>query len=93
MPLNIDAANATNPKVGRMDIGDAIRELRRGLVVTRRGWNGRGTYIGLCEAGRNPYHPQTAEYVYFVLMAGDRVPWVASQTDLLATDWEIATVR
>lgn len=32
----------------------------------------------------------TQPYIYMTTEQGDLVPWVASQTDILATDWEIA---
>jgi hypothetical protein len=31
----------------------------------------------------------TLPYVYMSTAQGDLVPWLCSQTDLLATDWEI----
>ena len=75
-----------------MEIGGAVLALRQGFFVTRRGWHGQGQYLGLQAAGRHPYFPQVAEYVYLASTTGggDRVPWTATQTDLLATDWERA---
>jgi hypothetical protein len=32
----------------------------------------------------------TLPYIFIHTVQGDRVPWLASQTDILATDWEEA---
>lgn len=71
------------------DIGWAIKALWGQQQVTRIGWNGPGQYLGLQvpDAGS----ANTLPYIYIVTVQGDRVPWLASQTDLLATDWEVTT--
>lgn len=71
------------------DIGWAIKELWGQRQVTRRGWNGPGQYLGLQVPDANSAN--TLPYVYIITVQGDRVPWLASQTDLLATDWEVTT--
>jgi hypothetical protein len=79
---------------GRMlhahSIGWAVKKLFRGLKVRRRGWNGRGMWLGLQVP--DSYSANTLPYIYIVTATKDRVPWVCSQTDLLSQDWEIATV-
>ena len=70
------------------EIGEALRELRLGNHVTRAGWNGRGQYLGLQVPDENSAN--TLPYVYIITVQGKRVPWICSQTDLLATDWKIA---
>ena len=71
-------------------IGAAVEALKAGGRVTRKGWNGPGQYLYLVDA--NP-HPQGDEanlaYVVIRTVQGDVVPWLASQTDLLAEDWEL----
>lgn len=64
----------------------ALAALLNGQRATRRGWNGPGQWIGLQvpDAGSK----LTLPYIYLSTVAGDLVPWVASQTDLLATDWD-----
>jgi hypothetical protein len=68
-----------------MDIGQAIEELRAGQHVTRAGWNGPGQYLELQEP--DEHSKMTLPYVFITTVTGDRVPWLASQTDLLAQDW------
>lgn len=69
------------------DFGFAIWALRRGDAVTRHGWNGRGMWLKLQtpDAGSKMSLP----YIYMRTVQGDLVPWLASQTDMLATDWQI----
>ncbi len=74
-------------------IGWAIDAMRDGLRVTRRGWNGPGQYLKLVvPAARrrnvSPGPQMTLPYIYITTVQGDQVPWLASQTDILATDWE-----
>lgn len=89
-----------------MDIGQAVNRLRSGGRVRRAGWNGKGMYLLLVpgsefkvEAERpiGKASPeligQTVAYLPHVDMCtaqGDFVPWLCSQTDLLANDWETA---
>ena len=68
-----------------MDIGGAIAVLRAGGKVTRAGWNGPGQYLQLQVP--DEHSKMTLPYVYISTVAGDLVPWLASQTDLLAADW------
>lgn len=67
------------------DIGWAVEQLWGGKRVRRAGWNGRGMSIGLQR--RDEGSVNTLPYVYIITVTGDRVPWVCSQTDLLALDW------
>jgi hypothetical protein len=70
----------------RMDIGQAVRRLLSGDKVARSGWNGKGMYIELQEPDDDS--KMTMPYVYMKTADGNLVPWLCSQTDLLATDWE-----
>lgn len=70
-----------------MKIGDAIEAMRCGARLTRRGWNGPNQHIAIQMP--DAYSANTLPYVYIVTAQGDRVPWLASQTDLLADDWEV----
>lgn len=67
------------------DFGWAIRQLKSGKYVQRSGWNGKGMYVGL----QNPdaASMNTLPYLWLKTACGNRVPWLASQTDMLATDW------
>ncbi len=70
------------------DFGLALKLLREGQRVTREGWNGRGQFLRLQEP--DAHSLMTLPYVYITTVSGDRVPWLASQTDLLAQDWKVA---
>lgn len=69
-------------------IGWAVKEMWDGRHVTRAGWNGKGQYLGLQVPDAGSMN--TLPYVYIITVQGYRVPWLCSQTDLLANDWEIA---
>ena len=79
--------------------GDAIKYLKRGLKVARKGWNGKNQHIEL--ATRISY--MTSEGVFvnveheaignkaiaFCGTSGVQMGWLASQADMLADDWEV----
>jgi hypothetical protein len=76
------------------------------LRVRRAGWNGKGMFIVYQAGYPDgiPINKNTAEatglpegevhrflpYIMMCTAQGDFVPWLCSQTDLLATDWELA---
>jgi hypothetical protein len=68
-----------------MDIGQAVKRLLSGDKVARSGWNGKGMWLELQEPDDEK---MTLPYVYISTADKNLVPWVCSQTDLLATDWE-----
>lgn len=77
--------------------GDAIKYIKRGLKVKRKGWNGKNQYIQL--ATGISYKSATGEIVNcehdaignmavaFVGTSGVQLGWLASQADMLAEDW------
>lgn len=65
-----------------------MKQLQDGQRVSRSGWNGKGMYLELQVPDANS--KMTLPYVYMKTVQGDLVPWLCSQTDLLATDWGIA---
>jgi len=70
--------NAYRPTDG-LNFGLAIEALKKGFKVARAGWNGKGMWLladGLPWIGM-----KTADNKF--------VPWLASQTDMLADDWQI----
>ena len=73
--------------VPRLGFGEALDAIKNGCKATRRGWNGKGMWIALRVPGDDT--DMTREYVYMKTVDDQLVPWVASQTDLLAEDWEI----
>lgn len=70
-----------------MDFGEVIRALRAdpSKRFTREGWNGKGQYISLEVPG--PSDKMDKPFVYIHTNYGANVPWLASQTDMLAEDW------
>ena len=64
----------------------AIVQLQQGNRVCRSGWNGKGMWLKLQTPDAKS--KMTLPYVYMSTAQGDLVPWLCSQTDLLAKDWE-----
>jgi hypothetical protein len=69
-------------------IGWAVKQLQNDDRVRRAGWNGKGMWLELQKP--DEHSKMTLPYVYMSTAQGDLVPWLCSQTDLLATDWELA---
>lgn len=79
--------------------GDAIRLMKRGLKVARKGWNGKNQYIELAinisyvapdGFVMNCDHDAIGnKAIAFVGTSGVQMGWLASQADMLAEDWTI----
>ena len=76
-----------------LTFGDALHYLKTGKRVARSGWNGKGLWV---EMQRPDDHSKmTLPYLYLNYpidaqnTPGARVPWLASQTDMLAEDWSV----
>lgn len=67
-------------------IGTVISMLRDGKKVAREGWNGKGQYLELQVP--DEHSKMSLPYIYITTVDGNRVPWIASQTDILAEDWK-----
>jgi hypothetical protein len=79
-----------------MNFGKAIELLKKGYKVARKGWNGKGIFIELQVP--DEHSKMTQPYIYIDTLGlqtanpnapKGRVPWLASQTDMLAEDWEV----
>lgn len=86
-----------------MNFGQALEALKQGKRVSRSGWNGKGMWLVLIpgstfkvEEGRPlakhisigtevNYHA----HIDMKTAQNTIVPWLASQTDVLAEDWDI----
>jgi hypothetical protein len=68
-------------------IGRAVEEIQGGNRVARKGWNGKNMYLELQVP--DACSKMTLPYVYMRTAQGDLVPWLCSQTDLLAEDWVV----
>ena len=69
------------------DFGFAVRALKDGQRVARAGWNGKGMWLALQVPDANS--KMSLPYIYMNTVDGKLVPWLASQTDVLAEDWDI----
>lgn len=83
-----------------MNFGKAIEALKEGRRVAREGWNGKGMFIFLVSGSnfvvnREPLLSIMGEgtmvtyrpHIDMKDAEGKVVPWLASQTDMLAEDW------
>jgi hypothetical protein len=70
-----------------MNIGQAIDALWAGEKVARKGWNGRGMWLDLQVP--DAHSKMTLPYIYMKTADDSLVPWLCSQTDILAKDWEV----
>lgn len=91
------------PTTQGMNFGQALEALKAGKRVAREGWNGKGMWLVLVRSEQWFANFRTADNDNkpFPIMRGLRalpwigmktaddgfVPWLASQTDLLAEDW------
>lgn len=82
-----------------MDFGEAIKLLKEGKKVARKGWNGKNQYIELAtnisyinvdKETINAEHEAIGnKAIAFVGTSGVQLGWLASQADMLAEDWRI----
>ena len=68
-----------------MSFSAALELIKIGHCVRREGWNGKGQYLKVQRPDENS--KMTLPYIYISTVQGDLVPWLASQTDILAEDW------
>lgn len=85
----MDAAKADDfGPADNFTFGGALVLLKHGSRLQRAGWNGKGMYI---ELQRPDAHSEMSlPYLFMKTVQGDLVPWLASQTDILAEDWRLA---
>lgn len=91
-----------SPLRTNLDFGKAVRAMRYGNKIARAGWNGKGMYLYYVPANSYPAQTDIAKthgwpdnlvpygaYIAMKTAQDNVVPWLASQTDVLAEDWEI----
>ncbi len=78
-----------------MQIGEVVKELQNGNKVARKGWNGKGMFLFFV-ANWEPTNItvpgagiKRCQFVAMRTADGSFIPWLCSQSDLLAIDWEI----
>lgn len=78
-----------------LSFGEALEHLKKGEKVARLGWNGKGMWLMLVPtviANKVAFEYEALDSLPWIGMktADDKfVPWLASQTDVLAEDWII----
>ncbi len=88
-----------------MNFSKALDHLKEGARVSRAGWNGKGMFVFLVagsnfKVNREPLLSimgEGAEVTYRPHIdmkdaEGKVVPWLASQTDILADDWGVVGI-
>ncbi len=82
-----------------MNFGEALTILKQGGSVSREGWNGKGMFLYFVPPNRYPAQTEIAKrnfgdsvpyeaYIAMKTVQNAVVPWLASQSDLLAEDWK-----
>lgn len=87
-----------------LDFGHALHAMKDGARILRDGWNGKNMWLALIDAENYTIHQapygdgQDSEegdvkgllpWIGMRTADGKFVPWLASQSDLLAEDWRI----
>lgn len=85
-----------------MNFSEALQEIKNGSLVKRSGWNGKNMFLFLVNGStftvnREPLQSILGEgtqvkyhaHIDMKTATGEVVPWLASQSDLLADDWEV----
>jgi len=81
---------------GELTFGDAIFLMKKGSKVRRKGWNGKGIFIAIQTP--DAHSNMTSPYIYIDTTGlqtdnldapKTRVPWLASQTDMMAEDYVV----
>ena len=101
--LNLKTSTEALVPIGTF--GWALEHMKSGKRIARSGWNSKGMWLWLVREDEyrltSPLSHQTlpvAEaleagtmlpWIMMCTAQGDFVPWLSSQTDMLAEDWEI----
>ena len=101
----IEAQDWMIPDDATFSFGDAVEILKKGARVAREGWNGKGMWLVLVYPDDDADVPPQPTYgvagivedatngclPWIGMKTADNkfVPWLASQTDVLAEDWQI----
>ncbi len=81
-----------------MKFGKALELLEKGSKISREGWNGRGMFLYYVPEDSYPARTEVAKkefgelvkyqsYIAMKTAQNTVVPWLASQSDVLAYDW------
>lgn len=93
-----DAVQDAIKESGELSFGAALAYLKQGKRVARRGWNGKGMWLLLVSTygvsmeltyGASTPRPELRPWIGMKTADNSFVPWLASQTDILAEDWAV----
>ena len=91
-------AEAAYRETSGLTFGLAVEALKKGMKVARAGWNGKGMWLEYVNEGvwfvntldgERLYRDQRLPWIGMKTADNKFVPWLASQTDVLAEDWMI----
>lgn len=93
-------------KTSELNFSQALELLKMGYIIARKGWNGKNMWLGIAsEIGITGYAYKiiplgkegdimpTCPCIFMRTADKRYVPWLASQTDILADDWEVLVTR
>lgn len=81
-----------------MSFGHAVELMKQGFKVARKGWNGKGMFLlyvpsekwGIIDKiGLGIPKGNLLSWIGMKTVDNKFVPWLASQTDILSTDWVV----
>ena len=85
-------------ETNNLTFGQALEALKSGKRVSRKGWNGKGMFLlyvpsekwGIIDKiGLGIPEGNLISWIGIKTADNKFVPWLASQADMLAEDWEI----
>lgn len=74
-----------------MTFSQALEHIKNGGKCARTNWNGKDMYVfhagGVTFTDKSGLHITYGEHITMRTADAKYVPWLASQTDLMADDW------
>lgn len=83
----LDVFDKAYQPLDALSFGHALVALEASRRVARAGWNGKNMWLELQVP--DAHSKMTLPYIYMKTADRQLVPWLASQTDMLAKDWTI----
>lgn len=71
------------------DFSWALEQLKEREVMYRKGWNGKGLFVKAQFPDENSKMTEPYLFISAVSLEGGLVPWVPSQMDMFAEDWDV----
>jgi hypothetical protein len=79
--------------VPNFSFSQALDLLKDGQRLQRAGWNGKGMYlfrvVQWTYVGRDEWGKEVLPFIAMKTADDKIVPWLCSQTDMLANDWQV----